>query len=115
MVENESLLKGHAFPISLEYPRLRLKPVTAAFLAAKLLDVLTTWITIQVFGGWEVGLATALFGFQEAVVINVAAVVFGVTVLQTVNFKTRLGWIGPIFTVLFPLWNTFIIGCELLC
>ncbi|MEW6572405.1 MAG: hypothetical protein AB1374_02060 [Bacillota bacterium] len=114
MVENESLLKGHTFPIPLEYPRLRLKPVTVAFLAAKLLDVITTWIAIQVFGGWEVGLATALFGFKQAIVINVVAVVFGVTVLQTINFKTRLVWAGPIFTALFPLWNTFVIGCELL-
>lgn len=113
MVENESLLKRQAFAVS-PGPRLRLKPVTVAFLGAKFLDVVTTWIAIGFFGGWEIGLATGLLGFKMAIAVNVAAVIFAVAVLETVNFRARLAWIGPAFAVLFPLWNIFVIGHELL-
>ncbi|MEW6447963.1 MAG: hypothetical protein AB1426_07740 [Bacillota bacterium] len=115
MVENESLLRSSTFAIPVYCPRSRLKPVTVAFLVAKLLDVVTTWIAIKVFNSWEVGLATYLLGFEEAVLINVATVIFVVTVFQTVNLNTRIVWAGPLLTAFFPLWNIFVIGCELLC
>jgi hypothetical protein len=85
-----------------------------AFLGAKLLDVVTAWIAIGFLGGWEIGLATGLLGFKTAIAVNVAAVIFAVMVLETVNFQARLAWIGPAFAALFPFWNIFVIGYELL-
>jgi hypothetical protein len=94
----------------------RLKPVSLIFIAAELLDVLTTLVGLALFPQmWESNPLPGLLGGVFPAALAKGLVVLGVVfVLEKVENWPRLVWVVPAMAFSPVLWNLFAITAELM-
>jgi uncharacterized membrane protein len=94
----------------------RLKPLSQVFIAAELLDILTTFAGLALYPQmWESNpLPGLLGGMFPAMLVKLCVVLGVVFVLEKVETWPRLVWIVPAMALSPVLWNVFSITAEFL-
>lgn len=97
---------------------MRIKPLTASFVIAEVLDLSITTVGISLVSAVSEAWKTALWledilGWNQLLFVKLLVTICVAVVLQLVPFKTRLIWLIPTVASLPVIWNVLVIAAEI--